>query len=217
MINQRRTLNLAIILLLAGFGLSACSPASTTRSNNEPQSILSKLATPSAQSKNPLMKEFKELADFTPNQATQATLVTTKGEITIQLFRDAAPLTTANFVDLAASGFYDGIIFHRVLEDFMAQVGDPLTKNPEAQAYWGTGGPDYRIKDEFGPELKHDQPGIVSMANSGPDTGGSQFFITHVPTPWLDGKHAIFGQVTEGMDVLMSITQGDQILSIKLN
>ncbi|MCL4208142.1 peptidylprolyl isomerase [Patescibacteria group bacterium] len=162
------------------------------------------------------MEEFKELSDFKPNPAKEATLVTTKGEITIDLFRDEAPLTTANFVDLASSGFYDQVVFHRVIEDFMAQVGDPLSKDENAKSRWGTGGPGYRIKDEFSPNLVHDKPGIVSMANAGPNSGGSQFFITHVATPWLDGKHAVFGQVTEGMDVLMSIAQGDKILSIKL-
>lgn len=162
------------------------------------------------------MEEFKELSDFKPNPATQATLVTTKGEITIELFRDEAPLTTANFVDLASSGFYDQVVFHRVIEDFMAQVGDPLSKDESARSRWGTGGPGYRIKDEFSPNLVHDKPGMVSMANAGPNSGGSQFFITHVATPWLDGKHAVFGQVTKGMDILMSIAQGDKILSIKL-
>lgn len=156
----------------------------------------------------------KTLADFKEIAATQATLHTTQGEIVIKLFRDKAPLTTANFLNLADEGFYDGIIFHRVIKDFMAQVGDPLTKEKGKEALWGTGGPGYMIADEFDPELKHDKPGIVSMANSGPNTGGSQFFITHVATPWLDGKHAVFGEVTDGLDVLMKIKKGDKINSI---
>lgn len=158
--------------------------------------------------------EFKTIEDFQAVPATSATITTTKGAITIELYRDRAPLTTANFLDLAASGFYDGIVFHRVIPDFMAQVGDPLTKDPAMQARWGTGGPGYKIQDEFHPELTHDSPGIVSMANSGPNTGGSQFFITYEATPWLDNKHAVFGKVTTGMDVLEQIEVGDKIVSV---
>lgn len=206
-----------LILAVAVIIFSACTPSQNQTLKLESKTILSKLATPSAQPTNPTtMKDFKQLSDFAENPAKTAVLVTTKGEIEIKLFREEAPLTTANFVDLANSGFYNDIVFHRVIEDFMAQVGDPLTKDPSQQARWGTGGPDYRIEDEFGPGLKHDQAGVVSMANSGPNTGGSQFFITHEATPWLDGKHAVFGQVTAGLDVLMKITQGDKILSIKL-
>lgn len=205
-----------LIMVAAVVLLSACLPSQKKTSQVESNSVLTKLATPVASPKNPTMNGYKEISDFAPNEATQATLVTTKGEVTFKLFRQEAPLTTANFLDLAASGFYDGVVFHRVIEDFMAQVGDPLSKDPAAQARWGTGGPDYRIKDEFGEGLAHDKPGMVSMANSGPNTGGSQFFITHVPTPWLDGKHAIFGEVTEGLDILLSISVGDKILSIKL-
>lgn len=214
--NNSAIISKIFILLLAVFFVSACTTSQTNSSKLESKSILTKLATPSAQPKTTTMEEFKELSDFKPNPAKEATLVTTKGEITIELFRDEAPLTTANFVDLASSGFYDQVVFHRVIEDFMAQVGDPLSKDENAKSRWGTGGPGYKIKDEFSPNLIHDKPGIVSMANAGPNSGGSQFFITHVATPWLDGKHAVFGQVTEGMDVLMSIAQGDKILSIKL-
>ena len=162
----------------------------------------------------PNMSGTKSLADFTVINATQASIVTNKGNIVIKLFRDEAPLTTANFLDLASKKFYDGIIFHRVIPDFMAQVGDPLTKDPSQEARWGSGGPGYQIADEFSDQLKHDQAGMVSMANAGPNTGGSQFFITFAPTPWLDGKHAIFGQVTSGMQVLNSFAQGDQIITI---
>lgn len=156
----------------------------------------------------------KTLQDFEPITATQATLTTTKGEITFELYPDKAPTTVANFLNLAKSGYYDNIVFHRVIPDFMAQVGDPLTKDTSKEALWGTGGPGYTIADEFGEGLKHDSAGIVSMANAGPNTGGSQFFITYEATPWLDGKHAIFGKVTSGMDVLEQIEVGDKILSV---
>ncbi len=122
---------------------------------------------------------------------------TNHGTFKVELFEDKAPKTAGNFVTLVEKGFYDGLVFHRVIKDFMIQGGDP---NGD-----GTGGPGYKIDDEFGEGLKHDSEGILSMANSGPNTGGSQFFITLVPTPWLDGKHAIFGKVVEGMDVVREI------------
>ena len=131
----------------------------------------------------------------------KARMDTEKGTMVIELFADKAPKTVNNFVFLAREGFYDGLIFHRVINDFMAQGGDPTGS--------GSGGPGYRFADEFHPSLKHDKPGVLSMANAGPGTNGSQFFITHVPTPWLDNKHSIFGQVVEGMDVLMSIPARD--------
>ena len=128
---------------------------------------------------------------------TNVELQTTMGTMKIRLFDDKAPKTVQNFKDLVSKGFYDGTIFHRVIKNFMIQGGDPTGT--------GTGGPGYHIKDEFGPGLKHEKKGILSMANAGPNTGGSQFFITLVPTPWLDGKHAIFGELTEGVDVLDKI------------
>ncbi len=131
----------------------------------------------------------------------QATLHTEKGDIVLELFADKTPVTVNNFVFLSREGFYDGVIFHRVIENFMVQGGDPTGT--------GRGGPGYTFKDEFHPSLKHDKPGILSMANAGPGTNGSQFFITHVPTSWLDGKHSVFGQVVGGMDVLMSIPPRD--------
>ncbi|RMF43478.1 MAG: peptidylprolyl isomerase [Anaerolineae bacterium] len=136
-----------------------------------------------------------------PAKKYTATLHTDKGDIVIALHADKAPRTVNNFVFLAREGFYDGTIFHRVIADFMAQGGDPTGT--------GRGGPGYRFADEFHPSLKHDKPGVLSMANAGPNTNGSQFFITHVPTPWLDGKHSVFGQVIEGMDVLLSIPPRD--------
>ena len=122
---------------------------------------------------------------------------TNKGVFVAEMFEDKAPLTTKNFIDLVEKKFYDGIIFHRVIDGFMIQGGDPTGT--------GMGGPGYKIKDEFGDGLKHDDEGILSMANAGPNTGGSQFFITLAPTPWLNGHHAIFGKIVEGMDVVRLI------------
>jgi cyclophilin family peptidyl-prolyl cis-trans isomerase len=139
--------------------------------------------------------------EIDPQKEYSAIVKTDKGELTIKLFADKTPMTVNNFVFLARQGFYDGTIFHRVITDFMAQGGDPTGT--------GMGGPGYRFTDEFHPSLKHDKPGILSMANSGPNSNGSQFFITHVPTPWLDKKHSVFGQVTEGMNVLLSIPARD--------
>lgn len=136
-----------------------------------------------------------------PAKEYRATLKTDKGDIVAQLAADKAPKTVNNFVFLSREGFYDGVIFHRVIEDFMAQTGDPTGT--------GRGGPGYRFEDEFHPDLRHDGPGTLSMANAGPNTNGSQFFITHTATPWLDNKHAVFGQVTEGMEVLVDIPPRD--------
>jgi cyclophilin family peptidyl-prolyl cis-trans isomerase len=131
----------------------------------------------------------------------QAILHTSVGDITIKLHADKVPSTVNNFIFLARSGFYDDTIFHRVITDFMVQGGDPTGT--------GTGGPGYSFRDEFHPELLHDKAGILSMANAGPNTNGSQFFITHVPTPWLDKKHSVFGEVIDGMDVLFLIPARD--------
>lgn len=131
----------------------------------------------------------------------KAIIDTTKGKIELQLFPEHAPKTVNNFVFLAREGFYDGVKFHRVISNFMIQGGDPTGS--------GMGGPGYKFEDEFHPSLKHDKRGILSMANAGPGTNGSQFFITHGPTPHLDNRHSVFGQVIEGMDVLMSIPARD--------
>ena len=139
--------------------------------------------------------------EIDPQKTYHATFDTEKGAITVRLHADKAPKTVNNFVFLARAGFYDGTIFHRVIANFMAQGGDPTGT--------GMGGPGYRFEDEFHPTLRHDKPGILSMANAGPGTNGSQFFITHVPTPWLDQKHSVFGEVTQGMDVLLSIPPRD--------
>lgn len=139
--------------------------------------------------------------EIDPKKSYSAILKTDKGEITIKLFADCTPVTVNNFVFLSRQGFYDGTIFHRVISDFMAQGGDPTGT--------GMGGPGYRFADEFNPGLRHNKPGVLSMANAGPNTNGSQFFITHIATPWLDNKHSVFGQVTDGMKVLMSIPPRD--------
>ncbi len=130
-----------------------------------------------------------------------AILHTEKGDVRVKLFAEESPATVNNFVFLARDGYYDGTTFHRVIPDFMVQAGDPTGT--------GAGGPGYKIPDEFDPSLKHDKPGILSMANAGPNTGGSQFFITHVATPWLDNRHAIFGEVVDGMDVVLAIRERD--------
>ncbi len=133
---------------------------------------------------------------------------TSAGDIDLTLFASKAPVTVANFLNLAKSGYYDGIKFHRVIANFMIQGGDPDGT--------GAGGPGYSFEDEFDPSLKHDKPGILSMANRGPKTNGSQFFITHVPTPHLDGKHTVFGEVTSGQDVVNKVKQGDTIETIEI-
>jgi len=124
---------------------------------------------------------------------------TNKGNFKIELFEDKAPITTGNFIKLTNDGFYDGLIFHRVIQGFMIQSGCPEGT--------GRGGPGYTIKDEFHPELKHNCKAVLSMANAGPNTGGSQFFITVAPTPWLDERHSVFGKVIEGMDIVMTISK----------
>jgi len=135
------------------------------------------------------------------SKAYVAHFKTERGEIVAELYADKAPLTVENFVNLARSGFYDGTTFHRVIPGFMAQGGDPTGT--------GTGGPGYQFGDEFHPELRHNEAGILSMANAGPGTNGSQFFLTFGPTPHLDNKHSVFGRVIEGMDVLRSIRERD--------
>ena len=126
-----------------------------------------------------------------------AHFTTSLGSFQVELFEDRAPITTKNFIDLIEKGYYDGIVFHRVIEGFMLQAGCPKGD--------GTGGPGYTIPDEFHAELTHDSEGVLSMANSGPNSGGSQFFVTLAPTAWLDGKHAVFGKVIEGMETVRTI------------
>ena len=138
---------------------------------------------------------------LSPDKDYYATFRTEKGPIRVRLFAYEAPQTVNNFVFLVREGYFDGTTFHRVIKDFMVQGGDPTGT--------GTGGPGYHIRDEFHPGLRHDKPGILSMANAGPNTGGSQFFITHTATPWLDGRHAIFGEVVEGMETVNTLRERD--------
>jgi peptidyl-prolyl cis-trans isomerase B (cyclophilin B) len=140
-----------------------------------------------------------------------ATFETARGPLKVRLFPDKAPLTVANFVNLAKRGFYDGLTFHRVIPDFMVQGGCPRGT--------GTGGPGYRFEDECRADARHDKPGVLSMANAGPGTNGSQFFITHVATPWLDGKHTVFGEVTGGDDqkIVDAIRMGEKIAKVTIS
>jgi cyclophilin family peptidyl-prolyl cis-trans isomerase len=136
-----------------------------------------------------------------PKKRYTATFNTDQGNFVVELFADRVPMTVNNFIFLARDGFYDGVTFHRVIKGFMAQGGDPTGK--------GTGGPGYRFPDEFHPGLRHNAAGILSMANAGPNTNGSQFFITHSPTPHLDNRHSVFGKVIEGLDVVLAIPERD--------
>lgn len=137
------------------------------------------------------------------------TLKTSKGDIALNIFSSRVPVTSANFLNLARRGYYDGVVFHRVIKDFMVQGGDPTGT--------GRGGPGYKFEDEFDAGLTHSKPGILSMANAGPRTNGSQFFITHVPTAWLDNKHTVFGEVVTGQEVVDAIAQGDSIVGIEIH
>ncbi|TWT79379.1 putative peptidyl-prolyl cis-trans isomerase [Planctomycetes bacterium CA13] len=134
---------------------------------------------------------------------------TTKGTIRVELFDDKTPKTVENFESLCEKKYYDGLAFHRVIPDFMIQGGCPQGT--------GTGGPGYQFEDEFHPDLKHDGPGVLSMANAGPNTNGSQFFITHLATPHLDGRHSVFGKVIEGQDVVDSIVKGDKMTTVRVS
>lgn len=149
---------------------------------------------------------FKRLLEALKGNMPIAKIQTTKGDIYLSLFEDQAPNTVANFIQLIRKGYYDGIVFHRVIKDFMVQTGDPTGT--------GTGGPGYRFDDEF-TALKHEK-GTLSMANAGPKTNGSQFFITHVPTSWLDGKHTVFGRVLDGQNVVDAIAQGDKMVKLEI-
>lgn len=155
-----------------------------------------------------MVKKENSVTKEEETQQMKATIKTNKGDINLILFAEKTPYTVANFVNLAKKGYYNGLTFHRVINDFMIQGGCPLGT--------GTGGPGYQFEDEFVAELRHSKPGILSMANAGPGTNGSQFFITHVETPWLDGKHTVFGEVESEDDqkVVDSIVKGDKIEEI---
>ena len=156
------------------------------------------------------MKQYSspQAMQLDPSKAYTATIQTNRGNIEIDLHADKVPNTVNNFVALARDGFYDGISFHRVIADFMVQGGDPTGS--------GRGGPGYKFNDEFHPELVHDGPGVLSMANAGPNTNGSQFYITHVATNWLDNKHSVFGKVRSGQDVVDAIQQGDVMERVEI-
>jgi len=185
------------VVLVAGAMMAGCKEAKPTASRKEePRKEEPRKEEP--------RKEEKAMAEPLP----QVTLQTSKGNIVLELTEDETPNTVANFISLAEKGFYDGVAFHRVIPDFMVQGGCPLGT--------GTGGPGYVIADEFSPRLRHTR-GVISMANAGPNTGGSQFFITHVPCPHLDGKHAVFGKVTSGMEVVDKIQKGDKIIKVAVD
>jgi len=174
-----------IIITAATLLLSACNPytGNARQEQTTPEMI-------------PTIESQATTGEIMANR--YAIIETTKGTFKAVLFEDKAPLTTKNFINLAKKGYYDGVVFHRVIPGFMIQCGDPTGT--------GRGGPGYTIPDEFGRGLSHNNAGILSMANAGPNTGGSQFFVTVAPTPWLDGKHAIFGEVVEGYDVVEEIS-----------
>lgn len=177
---KKRTL-LTVLMAVALLLLTACAGGQPA-----PQAVNPPAPSPAA-----------EQAKVPAKPNSVALFETSKGNFKVELYEDKAPITAKNFITLAEKGYFNGQIFHRVIDNFMIQGGDPQGN--------GTGGPGYTIPDEFHPALKHTGPGILSMANRGPNTGGSQFFITLAPTPWLDGKHAIFGKVVEGLDVVQAI------------
>jgi cyclophilin family peptidyl-prolyl cis-trans isomerase len=179
-------------VILVGAVLAGCN----TTTSSEPKRTTG--------SNEPKREEKTTMAEPLP----QVTIQTNKGNIVLELAEDDAPNTVANFISLAEKGYYDGLLFHRVIANFMIQGGDPKGT--------GSGGPGYVIADEFSPKLHHTR-GVISMANAGPNTGGSQFFITHVATPHLDGKHAVFGKVTSGMEVVDAIQQGDKMIKVAVD
>jgi len=217
-----------ITLALLIFVAAACGPAPSNTAGDASPTPASSPTDKTGTTVAPTQKaEDSELAPekkaysappamtIDPKKSYTAVLKTEKGDIRIKLFADKAPKTVNNFVFLAREGFYNGTTFHRVIPDFMVQGGDPTGT--------GRGGPGYQFADEFDPSLKHDGPGVLSMANAGPNTNDSQFFITYVATPWLDGKHAVFGKVEEGIDVLKKIrvrdpqkdpAPGDKLVSV---
>jgi peptidyl-prolyl cis-trans isomerase B (cyclophilin B) len=188
---------LFLILPVAAASLvfTSCNNKDTKESKNAGET---KSSGPSGGS--PEASEPAEITDV------NVVLKTSKGDIEAVIYATKTPMTAANFLNLAEQDFYDGITFHRVIPNFMIQGGDPAGN--------GTGGPGYQFADEFHPSLKHTGPGIFSMANAGPGTNGSQFFVTHVATPHLDGKHSVFGKVTKGQDIVNTITKGDVINDI---
>jgi len=192
MLHKRNISSLLAVTSILALAISACVASPPT-----PVSYTPEVSTPQAEKQWDAPPEMA----INPELIYLATFQTEKGDIKIELFSERAPKTVNNFVFLAREGFYDGTTFHRVLSNFMAQGGDPTGT--------GTGGPGYRFEDEFDPNLSFDEPGYLAMANAGPNTNGSQFFITFVPTPHLTGRHTIFGKVVEGMDVALALTLRD--------
>ncbi|MEE9431098.1 MAG: peptidylprolyl isomerase [Melioribacteraceae bacterium] len=184
-----------IIILLIILSLTACSKKMDTVEQTK-----TKVKTKIEKKLTKLEVKVKELMELKANEFLVAKVKTSMGDIEIELFADKTPKTVENFVGLATKKYYDGIIFHRIIADFMVQGGDPTGTGRGGESFFGS-----PFEDEFDSELTHSGAGILSMANAGPGTNGSQFFITLVPTPWLDGKHSIFGSVISGLDVVTSI------------
>ncbi len=179
---RKQITSLVLFLLVAGFGTAALSNTIEKNLKTKTEKNLMTDSTKSA------------------NEITVAVMKTNMGDIELQLFPEYAPLAVENFVKHSKDGYYNGVIFHRVIDGFMIQGGDPTGTGRGGESIWGK-----PFKDEFSPKLKFDEPGILAMANAGPGTNGSQFFITLAPTPWLNGRHTIFGKVIEGMDVVSAI------------
>jgi cyclophilin family peptidyl-prolyl cis-trans isomerase len=198
---------LAALLVVGGWWLTNASKAQEEPAATEEAQVEEEAFVPEGYSLTPYLADAPQQQFEAPEEVLepgtdyQAVIETSKGRIIAELFQDETPVTVNNFVFLTRHRYYDGVVFHRVLEDFMAQTGDPTGT--------GRGGPGYTFEDEIVPELSHDGPGVLSMANAGPDTNGSQFFITFAATPWLDGAHTVFGEVIEGLDVLDELQRID--------
>ena len=203
--NRMRPLQTLVALLtISLFALAACggsTPEPTVAPTSTPSPTIAEVTQVEVKMLSPGDNPRPPVGALDTSKTYTATFETDKGEFEILLFDDEAPLTVENFINLATIGFYEGTMFHRVIPDFMAQGGDPLGT--------GTGGPGYQFQDEFHASRQHDKPGVLSMANSGPGTNGSQFFITFAPTPHLDGMHSVFGEVVEGLDDALNITTRD--------
>ncbi len=211
---KTKRISLSILTTLSIVALVACGAQSSTESAKDETAVEETAVT--------MVEEVKE-ETATPTEKEEgifAEIVTNKGSIFVKLAYEKVPMTVANFVGLAEGSientakplgtpYYDGIVFHRVIPNFMIQGGDPTGS--------GMGGPGYKFSDEIDATLRHDRAGVLSMANAGPGTNGSQFFITHNETPWLDGKHTVFGYVTKGQNVVDAIQQGDAIETIKIS
>lgn len=202
--NSRKSMNkllVSVALISGAFLFAGCTSVGNSNSNvsnvNARISAVNENVNTSASNTNSVTKESNKKDMDTGKMEKKAVIKTNKGVMEIGLYTEKAPITTQNFIDLIEKDFYNGLIFHRVIKDFMIQGGDPDGV--------GTGGPGYKIEDEFDPALSHSKKGVLSMANSGPNTGGSQFFVTLIETPWLDGKHAVFGEVISGIEVLEAI------------